>query len=484
MTLNEFPGAYTDMAKLDAPARFDLPSIDRVLRLPAMQSLSSAFGRDLVTDAARAELQAQRDAFFREKGQCPAPAERDLVQRIEARVEAAMRPSLVPVFNLTGTVLHTNLGRAALPEEAIEAVRLVSAGASNLEFDLSKGRRGDRDDHIDELICRLTGAEAATVVNNNAAAVLLVLNSLALRKEVPVSRGELIEIGGAFRMPDIMARAGCKLCEVGTTNRTHLKDFEAAISSRTALLMTVHTSNYEVQGFTAAVPESELAALAHRHEIPFVVDLGSGTLADLSAYGLPHEPTPAESIAAGADIVTFSGDKLLGGPQAGIIVGRKDLIAKIKRNPLKRALRLDKMTIAALSAVLRLYLDPPRLRERLPAMRALTRPVEEIRPLAERLVAPVAHRLDAVATVGTEACHSQIGSGALPIDLLPSVALAICPKSGKRGTGAALKRIATAFRQLPQPVIGRIQKDAFLLDLRCLEDEARFVEQLDHLTVA
>ena len=486
MTLNDpqrIPGAYTDMARLDAPARFDLPSIDRVLRLPEMQSLSSAFGRDLVADAARAELEARRVAIFREKGQSGALAEQDLVQRIEERVSAALRPSLAPVFNLTGTVLHTNLGRAALPEEAIEAICLVSGGASNLEFDLSKGRRGDRDDHVEGLICRLTGAEAATVVNNNAAAVLLVLNSLALRKEVPVSRGELIEIGGAFRMPDIMARAGCKLREVGTTNRTHLRDFEAAVGSRTALLMAIHTSNYEVQGFTAAVPESELASLAHRHEIPFVVDLGSGALVDLSVYGLPREPTPEESIAAGADIVTFSGDKLLGGPQAGVILGRKDLIAKIKRNPLKRALRLDKMTIAALSSVLRLYLDPPRLREKLPALRALTRPVEEIRPLAERLVSPLARRLDAAATVGTEACYSQIGSGALPVDLLPSVALVIRPKSGKRRAGAALKRIAAAFRRLPQPVIGRIRKDAFLLDLRCLEDETRFVEQLDRLTV-
>ena len=465
----------------DTPMRASLPSVDRLLRLPEVEALSTRHGRRLVTEATRAVLARLRQSDADDGVDTSDAA---LAERIASQVAAMLKPSLVPVYNLTGTVLHTNLGRAALPAEALEAVAAVSQGASNLEFNLSSGRRGDRDDHIEGLIGELTGAEAATVVNNNAAAVLLVLNTLALRKEVPVSRGELIEIGGAFRMPDIMARAGCKLVEVGTTNRTHLKDFEAAIGSRTGLLMTVHTSNYEVQGFTAAVPESELAALAHRHDRPFVVDLGSGTLVDLQAYGLPHEPTPAESIAAGADVVTFSGDKLLGGPQAGIIVGRRDLIAKIRRNPLKRALRLDKMTIAALSAVLRLYLEPERLHERLPALRALARPTEEIRALADRLVPALAARLEGVASVTTEACHSQIGSGALPVDLLPSVAIAMQPSTGNRGKGAALKRIAAAFRALPTPVVGRVQNDAFMLDLRCLEDEAGFLAQLDDLRVA
>ncbi|MCG8544332.1 MAG: L-seryl-tRNA(Sec) selenium transferase [Alphaproteobacteria bacterium] len=461
--------------------RASLPSVDRLLRLPEVESLSARHGRRLVTEATRAVLAALRQSGADDGVEMGDAA---LAGRIASQVAAMLKPSLVPVFNLTGTVLHTNLGRAAMPAEAIDAVAAVSQGASNLEFNLDSGRRGDRDEHIEGLIGELTGAEAATVVNNNAAAVLLVLNTLALRKEVPVSRGELIEIGGAFRMPDIMARAGCKLVEVGTTNRTHLKDFEAAVGPRTGLLMTVHTSNYEVQGFTAAVPESELAALAHRHDRPFVVDLGSGTLVDLQAYGLPHEPTPAESIAAGADIVTFSGDKLLGGPQAGIIVGRRDLIAKIRRNPLKRALRLDKMTIAALSAVLRLYLEPERLRDRLPALRALTRPAEEIQGLAERLAPALAARLEGVASVATEPCHSQIGSGALPVDLLPSVAIAVRPSTGKRGKGAALKRSAAAFRALPTPVVGRVQNDAFMLDLRCLEDEAGFLAQLGDLRVA
>ncbi|MDH3700402.1 MAG: L-seryl-tRNA(Sec) selenium transferase [Alphaproteobacteria bacterium] len=471
------------MTDASPPPRTDLPSIDRLMRSAALASHVSEFGRDLVVECARTEIADVRRRLSEGDDASADTSESGIVARIGARLRATTRPSLMPVFNLTGTVLHTNLGRAALPRQALDAVVAVSSGASNLEYDLDQGRRGDRDSHLEALLCRLTGAEAATVVNNNAAAVLLVLNALALRKEVPVSRGELIEIGGAFRMPDIMARAGCKLQEVGTTNRTHLRDFETAISAKTALLMTVHTSNYEVQGFTAAVPEADLAALAHRHDLPFVVDLGSGTLVDLANYGLPHERTPAEAIADGADIVTFSGDKLLGGPQAGIIVGRRDMIAKLRRNPLKRALRLDKMTIAALSAVLQLYLDPDRLTENLPTLRALARPLDEIAVMAERLAPVLQTSLDGVAEVACEPCHSQIGSGALPVDLLPSMALVVRPVAG-RGRGALLKRVAAAFRALPQPVIGRIQNHSFQLDLRCLEDEPGFVDQMSGLAAA
>ncbi len=460
-----------------------IPSVDRVLRTADAGVLIEAFGRKAVTDAVRDDLAALRRRIAAEGGGALASAaEAAVIARVAASLDTMVAPSLRPVFNLTGTVLHTNLGRAPLPEEAIEAIAAVARGASNLEYDVESGRRGDRDDHLDEWVSRLTGAEAATVVNNNAAAVLLVLNSLASRREVPVSRGELIEIGGAFRMPDIMARAGCRLVEVGTTNRTHLRDFEGAIGPKTGLLMKVHTSNYEVRGFTAAVPEKALADLAHRHDRPFVVDLGSGTLTDLERFGLPHEPTAQETLAAGADVVTFSGDKLLGGPQAGLIVGRADLIARIKKNPMKRAMRCDKMTIAALSTVLRLYTDPDRLARRVPTLRLLARSATDIASTVQRILPAVARALGPAATVERVACQSQIGSGSLPAERLDSAALVIRPAAG-RGAGAALKKIAAAFRALPMPVIGRVQDGAFWLDCRCLEadGEAAFIAQLDHL---
>lgn len=460
-------------------AQAAVPSVDRVIRLAALRPLIEVHGRAVVTTAARAALAELRQALADEGEAALDEAGDDaVVARIADHVAAMVAPTLAPVFNLTGTVLHTNLGRAPLPIEAIEAVAAVAKGASNLEFDLKTGRRGDRDDHLESWLCRLTGAEAATVVNNNAAAVLLTLNSLALRKEVPLSRGELIEIGGAFRMPDIMKRAGCKLIEVGTTNRTHLADYAGAICARTALVMKVHTSNYAVEGFTAAVEVPELARLADEKGLALVVDLGSGMLVPLERYGLPHEPTAGEILAQGADIVTFSGDKLLGGPQAGIIAGRADLIARIRRNPMKRAMRVDKMTIAALAAVLRLYADPERLAERLPALRLLARPVEDIEAVASRLRPVLAGPLAEIAAVEIVSCQSQIGSGALPVDRLPSVALSIRPAAAKRGAGTVLRRLTQAFRALPVPVIGRVQDGALILDLRCLEDEATFVDQI------
>jgi len=450
--------------------------------MPAVQALGAQYGHTAVVHAIRSLLSEMRQAML-DGVALPVEAlqEPSLARHLQARLEAAMQPSLRRVFNLTGTVLHTNLGRALLPAEAIDAVQAVMAQPCNLEYDLAPGERGDRDTHVEALLAELTGAEAATVVNNNAAAVLLVLSTLAARKEVIVSRGELIEIGGSFRIPAIMAHAGCRLREVGTTNRTHRADFEQAIGARSAMLMKVHTSNYAIQGFTAAVPEKELAALAHERGLPFVVDLGSGTLVDLSQYGLPKEPTPQETLAHGADLVTFSGDKLLGGPQAGIIVGRAELVKKIKRNHLKRALRVDKMTLAALEAVLKLYLQPEKLAQRLPTLRLLTRPAADIEALCRRIEPTVAQAVSNVAHVSVVPCHSQIGSGALPVELLPSTALALAPLKRGRGEGAALKRLAEAFRVLPIPVIGTISDGALTFDLRCLENEREFVEQLAQL---
>jgi L-seryl-tRNA(Ser) seleniumtransferase len=460
-------------------SRAAVPSVDKVMRMAGVPDLCDRYGRALVLDAVR-HVTGDLRALLATDGVAETK-ESDLLESLSAYLAVLTAPALRPVFNLTGTVLHTNLGRAPLPQEAIDAVAAVAAGASNLEFDLETGKRGDRDSHLEEWVCRLTGAEAATVVNNNAAAVMLTLNSLARGKEVPVSRGELVEIGGSFRIPDVMVRAGTKLIEVGTTNRTHLRDFEEAIGPRTRLLMKVHTSNYEVRGFTATVPESDLAALAHNHDIPFVVDLGSGTLVDLERFGLPHEPTPAETLANGADLVTFSGDKLLGGPQAGIIAGRADVVDKIRRNPMKRALRVDKMTIAALSVMLRLYADPDRLAERIPALGLLAKPADQIRGLAEKVAPKMTAALVDAAEVDVISTNSQIGSGALPSDLLPSSAIRITPPGSKRKVGAALRRLSAAFRSLPVPVIGRIEEGAFLLDLRCLEDEAGFSGQLSQL---
>ncbi len=457
-------------------ARRALPSVDRLLQQPRVLELITQHGRPLVVETIRSVIDAQRAAM----AQNAEPAdEATLVERCAEHLAAAMRPSMRPVFNLTGTVLHTNLGRALVGKIAAEAAMQAMTRAVNLEFDVDGGARGERDSHVEDWLRRLTGAEAAVVVNNNAAAVYLVLNTFAQKKEVIVSRGELVEIGGAFRIPDIMTRSGCKLREIGTTNRTHAKDFVEAIDKRTAALMKVHTSNYAIQGFTAVVPEPELAAIAHEHQLPFWVDLGSGTLVDLERWGLPHEPTPRDAIGNGADLVTFSGDKLLGGPQCGLIVGRKDLIAKIRKNPMKRALRIDKIRMAALEATLRLYADPDKLVKEVPTLRLLTRPQQDIEAQATRLLPALAAAVGETADVAVISCASQIGSGALPVDALPSAGIAITPRGKNRNSAA--ERLSNAFRKLPVPVVGRVKDGAFILDLRCLDDETGLIAQLAQL---
>jgi L-seryl-tRNA(Ser) seleniumtransferase len=464
-------------AKHDAGALRKLPSVDEVLRAAAANRAIEHFGRPAVVGAVRGALAEARKA----RASAGSPA--DFAAAAFERLSVESRSSLRPVFNLTGTVLHTNLGRALLAEQAVEAAVSAMRSAVALEFDVGEGHRGERDDHVRGLLRELTGAEDATVVNNNAASVLLVLNTLAQRREAIVSRGELIEIGGAFRMPEIMSRAGAKLVEIGTTNRTHAKDYIAAIGEKTGLILKVHTSNYRIEGFTKEVPARELSVIARKHEVTLVNDLGSGTLVDLARFGLAHEPTVAESVAEGADLVTFSGDKLLGGPQAGFIVGRKDLIARINRNPMKRALRIDKIRLAALEATLKLYRDPDRLIERLPTIRMLARPKDQIEALARRLAPVIGAKLGASFAVAVTGCASQIGSGALPTETIASAGIKI-QLAGGRGGGRELTSLSIAFRRLPVPVVGRIEDRALMFDLRCLSDEADFIGNLAALNLS
>lgn len=461
----------------------DLPAVDRLLRQPEAAALLAEHGHTLVAGEARAlldALRAQALTGMLEPGAVQAAA---LQSALQARVQARLAPRMRRVLNLTGTVIHTNLGRALLADAALAHVAAMMAGPNSLEYDLDSGGRGDRDSVVEELLCTLTGAEAATVVNNNAAAVLLTIAALARGKEVIVSRGELVEIGGAFRMPDVMASAGATLVEVGTTNRTHPKDYAQAVTPRTGLLMKVHTSNYAVQGFTASVDESEIARIAHQHGLPMATDLGSGALIDMTAWGLPAEPTPQQKIAAGCDVVTFSGDKLLGGPQAGLIVGRKDVIAQIRKFPMKRALRMSKLPLAALEATLRLYLRPERLAHDLPTLRLLTRHPAELQALATQLQPAVAAAVAPRFTVEVSAMQGQIGSGSLPVERLPSAGLVIMPAQ-KKGAGRALEGLAAALRALPLPVIGRIADDRLWLDLRGLERPTELTDQLPALAAA
>jgi L-seryl-tRNA(Ser) seleniumtransferase len=479
-------GTATKNLATDAPAprQLRLPAVHVLLAAPACQPLVATYGREQTVNALRELLAGLRAGLL--QGDAADTSEAGLLAALAERLAAANRSPLRRLFNLTGTVLHTNLGRALLPDVAVQAVADALRWPMNLEWDLETGKRGDRDSLVEEHLLKLTGAEAVTIVNNNAAAVLLMLNTLAAGREVIVSRGELVEIGGAFRIPDVMTRAGATLREVGATNRTHLKDYAEAAGPQTALMMKVHCSNYAITGFTKEVTLPELVPLARERTIPVVVDLGSGTLVDLERYGLPHETTVRETIEGGADLVTFSGDKLLGGPQCGIIAGRRDLVAAIKKNPLKRALRVGKLTLAALEPVLALYHAPDLLAERLTTLRLLTRPAGAMRALAERLQAPLQDALGGAYAVTGEPMTSQIGSGALPVDVLPSFGLAVraVPVPGATSVrGNPLGVLERRLRGLPVPVIGRIADDAFWLDLRCLEapHAEEFERQLQHL---
>lgn len=461
----------------------DLPSVDRMLRLPGVAPLVERHGHTLVTDQARELLADLRSQALDGALQATQLVPESLSAALAARVAARIAPRMLAVLNLTGTVIHTNLGRALLAEPALQHLLAMMSGPNNLEYDITSGGRGDRDEMVEDLLCTITGAEAATVVNNNAAAVLLTIAALAQGRQCVVSRGELVEIGGAFRMPDVMAAAGAHMVEVGTTNRTHPADYERAINAQTGLVMKVHTSNYAVQGFTASVDESTLSGICHARGVPLATDLGSGSLVDLAHYGLPREPLPQEMLAAGCDVVTFSGDKLLGGPQAGLLVGSKAAITRIRKYPMKRALRMSKLPLAALEATLLLYLQPERLAQDLPTLRLLTRPVDAIRAVAADLLpalqAAVAPRysVQAIDTLG------QIGSGSLPVARLPSAGLAIAPAE-RKGSGRALDALASALRGLPMPVIGRVADDQLILDLRCLENPALLREQLPALQQA
>ncbi|MGP8939465.1 L-seryl-tRNA(Sec) selenium transferase [Enterobacter soli] len=449
-----------------------IPATDRLLRDPHFLVVLETFGHRATVDMLRT-LQEEAREHIQAENALPDWAEHWGLE-VEKRLVANTQNTLRPVINLTGTVLHTNLGRAQQAEEAVSAVAQAMRSPVTLEYDLDGAGRGHRDRALADLLCQLTGAEDACIVNNNAAAVLLMLAATASGKEVVVSRGELVEIGGAFRIPDVMRQAGCTLHEVGTTNRTHAKDYRAAVNENTALLMKVHTSNYHIEGFTYTVEEAELAEIGRELNVPVVADLGSGSLVDLSHYGLPKEPMPQEMIAAGVSLVSFSGDKLLGGPQAGIIVGRRELIARLQQHPLKRALRADKMTLSALEATLRLYLHPEKLAERLPTLRLLTRDAASIRAQGELLLAQVAQHYPDF-DVRVESCQSQIGSGSLPVDRLPSAALTFTPRDGR---GSQLEALSARLRTLPVPVIGRIYNGRMWLDLRCLEDEERFLEMM------
>ncbi|NBI43186.1 L-seryl-tRNA(Sec) selenium transferase [[Haemophilus] felis] len=452
-----------------------LPSIDKLIKSAEGVRLVAEFGHTAVVNVCRQLIEQGRE-HIKKENELPSFFSNIALtlDEVKHHLHKQNQVNIQSVHNLTGTILHTNLGRALWSPPAQQAALTAMSQNVALEYDLDMAKRSHRDNYISDLLAQLTGAEATCIVNNNAAAVLLMLATFAQGKEVIISRGELIEIGGSFRIPDIMQQAGCKLVEVGTTNRTHLSDYRQAINENTAFLMKVHSSNYQICGFTKSVSEQELVNLGEEYHLPVITDLGSGALVDLTQYGLPSEPTVQEKWQQGVDLISFSGDKLLGGPQAGIIVGKKALIERLQTHPLKRALRCDKVILAGLEATLRLYLQPEKLAEKLTTLHLLTQPVETLHNQAEQLKNALEDYLTPEYQLQIEKSLAQIGSGSQPLARLPSVAVTISTSiSGK------LTALLTCFKKLPQPIIGRVEKDKIWLDLRGLADIQALVTMLN-----
>lgn len=441
-----------------------LPKVDDILRLPALQEAVAGLPRSRAVEVIRRVLAARRREILRQPPEMlppqlePAVLEQEMAQALLA----AARPALRRVINATGVIIHTNLGRSCLAEAALEQILVLGRHYSTLEYDLAAGRRGSRQAHLEGLLCELTRAEAALVVNNNAAAVFLCLSALAKDREVIISRGQLVEIGGSFRMPDVMAMSGARLVEVGTTNKTYLTDYERAITSQTAMLLKVHPSNFRIRGFTREVPLAELSALGRRYGLWVMEDLGSGCLVNLARFGLEPEPTVQEAVAAGADLVTVSGDKLLGGPQAGIILGRREAVQHLRTHPLLRALRPDKLTLAGLEATLRLYFDEARAFQEIPTLAMIARPLPELAARARRLRRAVQRRLGERLVVELVETSARVGGGSLPEEALPSVALALTSPH------LSPEELEARLRRAEPPVVGRLERDRLLLDMRTL----------------
>ncbi len=442
-----------------------IPKVDILLENEKVQALAELYGHELVMDVIRTEMDRLRELIRgTQDADCVEEAIGQLPETIESAARALFIPRVRKVINATGTVLHTNLGRAPISRTHAEKLIDIVSGYSNLEYNLEAGRRGERYSHFEELICRLTGAEAAMVVNNNAAAVLLILSTMAAGGEVIVSRGELVEIGGKFRIPDVMKQSGARLVEVGTTNKTHYSDYEEAITEETKALMKVHTSNYKITGFTESVSSEELRKLADAHHLPLIEDLGSGVFVNLEKYGLTHEPTVQESIAAGVDVVSFSGDKLLGGPQAGIIIGKKKYISQMKKNQLTRAIRVDKFTVTALELILIEYLSEQLAAENIPVLRMLSESEESLEKRANELAAMIREKTTGAA-ITVEKIYSQVGGGSLPAELLPGAAVLIQPYDMSAG------RLEEAMRLSAHPIIGRVSDDTVKMDVRTIFEE-------------